>query len=41
MIYTHVSTKNLTEIKSPLDNIVEKIERDKAHATDKKFRLPA
>jgi site-specific recombinase XerD len=39
MIYTHVSTKNLTEIKSPLDNIVEKIERDKAHSTNKKFRL--
>jgi site-specific recombinase XerD len=39
MIYTHVTTKQLTDIKSPLDNIVEKIERDKAHTINKRFPL--
>jgi site-specific recombinase XerD len=39
MIYTHVTTKQLTDIKSPLDELVEKLDRDKRNSTGKKFLL--
>jgi site-specific recombinase XerD len=39
MIYTHVTTKQLTDIKSPLDELVEKLDRDKRNSSGKKFLL--
>lgn len=38
MIYTHVTTKQLTDIKSPLDALVERF-RDKGNDSDQKFLL--
>ena len=39
MIYTHVATKQLKDIKNPLDNLVEKTESDKGNFSNKKFLL--
>ena len=39
MIYTHVTTKQLTDIKSPLDQLVEKLERNNRNNSDEKFLL--
>ncbi len=39
MIYTHVTTKQLTDIKSPLDKLVEKLDRDNSNNSGKKFLL--
>lgn len=39
MIYTHVTTKQLTDIASPLDTLIEKIAKDKANENDQKFLI--
>ena len=39
MIYTHVTTKQLTDIKSPLDELVDNLGRDKRNSAGKKFLL--
>ena len=39
MIYTHVTTKQLKEIKNPLDNLVDKTERDKRNTGNRMFLL--
>jgi site-specific recombinase XerD len=39
MIYTHVSTKQLTDISSPLDMLIEKMGKDKRNDDGQKFLL--
>lgn len=39
MIYTHVTTKQLTDIASPLDTMIERIAKDKENENDQKFLI--
>jgi site-specific recombinase XerD len=39
MIYTHVTTKQLTDIASPLDTLIENLGKDKENENEQKFRI--